>query len=161
MYVIHMLVSWPSSKNVPAVFGLGWQCWSRAASLPEVPSVPPASLGSRLREYGNIFKCFGRKGGKTIIRKDGSAARRQYCKPASWQRGNMATRGSGNAGDLCRQHGISEATFYAWKSKFGTMTVSEARRLEHLEEENRKLKKLLAEAMLDNAALKDIASGNF
>ena len=73
----------------------------------------------------------------------------------------MATRGSGNAGDLCRQHGISEATFYAWKSKFGTMTVSEARRLEHLEEENRKLKKLLAEAMLDNAALKDIASGNF
>lgn len=67
----------------------------------------------------------------------------------------------GKAGELCRQHGISEATLYNWKAKYGAMTVSEARRLKVLEEENRKLKKLLAEAMLDNAALKDIASGNF
>jgi len=58
--------------------------------------------------------------------------------------------------DLCRKHGISEATFYNWKSKFGGMDVSEARRLKALEEENRKLKKLLAESMLDNAALKDL-----
>lgn len=60
--------------------------------------------------------------------------------------------------DLCRKHGISEATFYAWKSKFGGMDVSEAKRLKALEDENRRLKKLLAESMLDNAALKDLLS---
>jgi putative transposase len=60
--------------------------------------------------------------------------------------------------DLCRKHGISPATFYNWKSKFGGMDVSEARRLRALEDENRKLKKLLAESMLDNAALKDLLS---
>jgi putative transposase len=60
--------------------------------------------------------------------------------------------------DLCRKHGISEATFYNWKSKFGGMDVSEARRLKQLADENGKLKKLLADAMLDNAALKDLLS---
>jgi len=60
--------------------------------------------------------------------------------------------------DVCRKHGISDATFYKWKTKFGGMEVSEARRLKALEDENAKLKKLLAEAMLDNAMLKDIAS---
>jgi putative transposase len=60
--------------------------------------------------------------------------------------------------DVCRKHGISGATFYKWKAKFGGMDVSEARRLRALEDENAKLKKLLAEAMLDNAMLKDIAS---
>ena len=62
--------------------------------------------------------------------------------------------------DLCRKHGISEPTFYAWKSKFGGMSVPDARRLKQLEEENARLKKLLAEAMLDNAALKDILGKN-
>ena len=60
--------------------------------------------------------------------------------------------------DLCRKHGISEATFYNWKSKFGGMDVSEAKRLKSLETENAKLKRLLADAMLDNAALKDLLS---
>ena len=60
--------------------------------------------------------------------------------------------------DLCRKHGMSEATFYAWKAKFGGMSVSDAKRLKQLEDENAKLKKLLAEAMLDNAVLKDITS---
>ena len=60
--------------------------------------------------------------------------------------------------DLCRKHGISEATFYNWKSKFGGMDVSEAKRLKQLEGENAKLKQLLAEAMLDNSALKDLLS---
>jgi putative transposase len=60
--------------------------------------------------------------------------------------------------DICRKHGISPATFYQWKSKFGGLEVSEARRLRTLEAENTRLKKLLAEAMLDNAVLKDIAS---
>ncbi len=60
--------------------------------------------------------------------------------------------------DVCRRHGISEATFYAWKAKFGGMSVSEARRLKVLEDENTRLKKLLAEAMLDNVALKDLLS---
>lgn len=58
--------------------------------------------------------------------------------------------------DLCRQHGIAEATFYNWKAKFGGMTVSEARRLKELEAENSKLKRLLADAELDRAALKDL-----
>ena len=58
--------------------------------------------------------------------------------------------------ELCRRHGISAATFYKWKSKFGGMEVSEAKRLRALEDENAKLKKLLAEAMLDIAVLKDI-----
>ena len=60
--------------------------------------------------------------------------------------------------DLCRKHGISEATFYSWKSKFGGLDVSEARRLKQLEGENARLKKLLADSMLDNAALKDLLS---
>ena len=60
--------------------------------------------------------------------------------------------------DVCRKHGISDATFYNWKAKFGGMDVSDARRLKTREDENAKLKKLLAEAMLDNAMLKDIAS---
>jgi putative transposase len=55
--------------------------------------------------------------------------------------------------EVCRRHGISSATFYKWKSKFGGLDVSEARRLRSLEEENSRLKKLLAEAMLDNAVL--------
>lgn len=63
--------------------------------------------------------------------------------------------------DLCRQHGISEATLYNWRSRYGGLQVSDAKRLRSLEDENRKLKKLLAESMLDNAALKDIASGKF
>jgi putative transposase len=61
-------------------------------------------------------------------------------------------------GDVCRKHGISDATFYKWKAKYGGLEVSDARRLKALEDENTKLKKLLAEAMLDNAMLKDIAS---
>jgi putative transposase len=65
------------------------------------------------------------------------------------------------AADLCRQNGISEATLYNWKARYGGMEVSEARRLRSLEDENRKLKKLLAEAHLDIAALKDIAAGKF
>jgi len=60
--------------------------------------------------------------------------------------------------ELCRKHGISEATFYNWKSKYGGMTVSDARRLKDLEAENTKLKKLLAEAELDKSALKDLLS---
>jgi len=60
--------------------------------------------------------------------------------------------------DVCRKHGISGATFYKWKGKCGGMDVSDARRLKALEDENSRLKKLLAEAMLDNAMLKDIAA---
>jgi putative transposase len=58
--------------------------------------------------------------------------------------------------DLCRRHGVSDASIYKWKAKFGGMDVSEAKRLRTLENENTKLKRLLAEAMLDNAALKDL-----
>jgi putative transposase len=65
--------------------------------------------------------------------------------------------GAGTA-EVCRKHGISQATLYKWKAKFGGLDVSDARKLKALEEENAKLKKLLAEAMLDNAMLKDIAA---
>ena len=58
--------------------------------------------------------------------------------------------------DVCRKHGISSGTFYKWKAKFGGLDVSDAKRLKALEDENAKLKKLLAETMLDNAILKDI-----
>jgi len=60
--------------------------------------------------------------------------------------------------DVCRKHGISDVTFYKWKSKYGGMEASDAKRLKALEDENAKLKRLLAEAMLDNAMLKDIAA---
>ena len=60
--------------------------------------------------------------------------------------------------DVCRKHGVSGATFYKWKAKYGGLEVSEAKRLRTLEDENRRLKKLLAETMLDNAMLKDIAT---
>ena len=58
--------------------------------------------------------------------------------------------------DLCRKHGVSNASIYKWKAKYGGMDVSEARRLKALEDENAKLKRLLADAMLDNSALKDL-----
>ncbi len=60
--------------------------------------------------------------------------------------------------DVCRKHGISSATFYKWKARFGGLEVSDAKRLKALEDENAKLKKLLAEAMLDNAMPKEISS---
>ena len=60
--------------------------------------------------------------------------------------------------DLCRKHGMSEGTFYAWKAKYSGMTVPEAKRLKALEDENGKLKKLLAEQMLDMAAMKELIS---
>lgn len=63
-----------------------------------------------------------------------------------------------NAGDLARKHGNSEATLYNWKAKFRGMDVSDAKRLRSLEDENGKLKRLLADAMLDNAVLKDLLS---
>jgi len=62
--------------------------------------------------------------------------------------------------EVCRRHGISDATFYKWKAKYGGLEISEARRLKSLEDENRRLKKLLAEAMLHNAALKDLLGKN-
>jgi putative transposase len=60
--------------------------------------------------------------------------------------------------DLCRKHGMSSATFYGWKAKYGGLEVSEAKRLRSLETENVRLKKLLADSMLDNAALKELLS---
>ena len=63
--------------------------------------------------------------------------------------------------DLCRKHGISDATLYAWRSKYGGMEVSDARKLKILEDENRRLKKLLAESMLDVATLREALGKNF
>lgn len=66
-----------------------------------------------------------------------------------------------SAADLCRKHGISDATFYKWRSKYGGMDVSDARKLKALEEENTKLKRLLAESVMDNATLKELLGKNF
>jgi putative transposase len=63
--------------------------------------------------------------------------------------------------ELCRKHGISDATFYTWRSRYGGMEVSDAKRLKALEEENRKLKKLLAESALDVATLKEALGKSF
>ena len=63
--------------------------------------------------------------------------------------------------EICRKYGISDATFYKYKARFGGMTVSDAQRLRTLEAENAKLKRLLAESLRDNAALKDLAAKNF
>ena len=65
------------------------------------------------------------------------------------------------AADLCRKHGISDATFYKWRAKYGGMDVSDAKRLKALQEENAKLKKLLAESMLDVATLRELLGKNF
>ena len=66
--------------------------------------------------------------------------------------------GGKRAADIVREHGISEQTFYRWKSKFGGMDVSEAKRLRQLEEENRRLKEMVADLSLDNKILKDVIS---
>ena len=65
------------------------------------------------------------------------------------------------AAELCRKHGISDATFYKWRSRFGGMEVSDAKRLRALEDENAKLKRLLAEAMLDVSTLREMLGKNF
>ena len=62
--------------------------------------------------------------------------------------------------DLCRKHGVSDASIYKWKARYGGMNVSEAKRLKALEDENARLKRLLADAMLDNSALKDLLGKN-
>ena len=67
----------------------------------------------------------------------------------------------GSNQEICRKNGITEQTFYRWRSKYGGMQVSEAKRLKELETENRKLKQLLAEAHLDNAALKEVLTKNW
>lgn len=66
-----------------------------------------------------------------------------------------------SAADLCRKHGISDATFYNWRRKYGGMEVADARRLKALEAENARLKKMLAEQMLDVATLKEMLGKNF
>lgn len=63
--------------------------------------------------------------------------------------------------DVCRKHGISSPTFYAWKAKYGGLDVSQARKLKVLQDENARLKRLLADAMLDNAVLKEVAAKNW
>ena len=64
-------------------------------------------------------------------------------------------------GELCRKYGISDATYYNWKAKYAGMTASDVKRLRHLEEENRRLKHLVADLTLDNQALKEVISKNF
>jgi len=66
-----------------------------------------------------------------------------------------------SAAELCRKHGISDATFYKWRSRYGGMEVSDARKLKALDDENRRLKKLLAESMLDVSTLREMLGKNF
>jgi putative transposase len=88
-----------------------------------------------------------------------SSNRKYWTKKPSWIARILREQEAGaKTADLCRRHGISSATFYAWKAKFGGMEVSDAKRLKALEEENARLKRLLAESLLDQAALKDLLS---
>jgi putative transposase len=73
----------------------------------------------------------------------------------------QAESGGTTAAELCRRHGITEATYYRWKAKYSGMDVSDAKKLKHLEEENRKLKHVVADLTLDNLALKDVLSKNW
>lgn len=66
-----------------------------------------------------------------------------------------------SVGELCRKYGISDQTYYNWKAKYGGMTVSDARKLKYLEDENRRLKQIVADLSLDNQALKSVISKNF
>ena len=76
--------------------------------------------------------------------------------------GNLKDHQAGlSAAEICRKHGISDATFYNWRSKYGGMEASDAKRLKALQDENKKLKKLLAESMLDVATLKELLGKNF
>lgn len=75
--------------------------------------------------------------------------------------GSRAIPNGAKCADLCRKHGMSEGTFYAWKAKYSGMTVSEAKRLKALEDENAELKRLLAEPMLDMAAMNELLSKNW
>ena len=88
-------------------------------------------------------------------RKRGSASAKS--RSSAFERG----RGGGDRGGGVRRHGVSETTFCRWKAKFGGMAVSDARRLRQLEAENTRLKRLLADAHLDNAALKDLLAKNW
>jgi putative transposase len=97
----------------------------------------------------------GPKTGKQVIQKDQTMKRKRYTEEQIIAILKEHEAGMKTA-DLCRKHGISEASFYNWKAKYGGLEVSEAKRLRGLESENAKLKKLLADAMLDNAALKDV-----
>ena len=76
------------------------------------------------------------------------------------KRGHFREAGLATA-DLCRQHGISEQTYYRWKAKYGGMETGDAKKLKQLEEENRKLKHVVADLTLDNRALKDVLSKNW
>ncbi len=73
---------------------------------------------------------------------------------------NEAEAGA-KTGELCRKHGVSEATFYKWKAKYAGLSVSELKRLRSLEDENRRLKQIVAQQALDNWALKDLLAKNF
>ena len=73
----------------------------------------------------------------------------------------MRLRRGARAADLCRKHGMSDATFYNWKAKYAGLTVSELKRLKSLEDENRRLKQIVAQQALDNWALKELLSKNF
>ena len=105
------------------------------------PETPPVRSRVRLREETDVKKT--RFSEEQIIAVLGE------------QEGGMKTA------DVCRKHGISSATLYAWKAKYGSMDVSQARKLKVLEEENGRLKRLLADAMLDNAVLKEVAGKNW
>ena len=92
--------------------------------------------------------------GQRMMRK-GRFSQEQIIAILREQESGMATA------EVCRRHGISSATFYAWKSKYDGLEVSEAKRLKALDDENRKLKKLLAEQLIDNATLKELLTKNF
>jgi putative transposase len=90
----------------------------------------------------------------------GLMARKKYTEEQIIAVLNEAEAGA-KTGELCRKHGVSEATFYKWKAKYAGLTVSELKRLRSLEDENRRLKQIVAQQALDNWALKELLAKNF
>jgi putative transposase len=103
-----------------------------------------------------VTPCFSTTGCWNPDHRRGTGDEAKQVRRRADHRGAAEQEAGASVAELCRKHGMSSATFYAWKAKYGGMDLSEARRLKALEEENTKLKRLYADAMLDNAGLKDL-----
>jgi putative transposase len=109
----------------------------------------------RLNQFGLIQ--FEVRSGPRVLAQDKDQSRKRNRFSEEQIIGILKEHEAGvSVADLCRKHGVSDASIYKWKAKFGGLEVSEAKRLKTLEDENTRLKRLLADAMLDNAALKDL-----
>ncbi len=133
----------------------GFRILRQVQSEPSLPS-EPGSRDARAHRATDVTPCFSSKGCWNPDHRRGTGDEAKQVHRRADHRGAARAGGGAAVAELCRKHGISSATFYAWKAKFGGMDVSEAKRLKALEAEHAKLKRLYADAMLDNAGLKEL-----